>query len=114
MMELDRTGSDDALRIAVRAPRLDAAGALEFRESVLDAAREARGRVLLDLGEVEFLDSSGLGAVIAVMKALAPKATLELAALQPPVARVFRLTRLDEVITIHGAEAGATGQADAG
>jgi anti-sigma B factor antagonist len=52
---------------------------------------------------VEFLDSSGLGAVIAVMKMLGPERRLELAALGPAVERVVRLTRMDTVFTIHAA-----------
>ncbi|HMQ58565.1 MAG TPA: STAS domain-containing protein, partial [Rhizobiaceae bacterium] len=58
-------------------------------------------RVVLDLSLVEFLDSSGLGAVVAVMKSLSPEKRLELAALTPNVARVFRLTRMDGVFRIH-------------
>ena len=35
------------------------------------------------------------------MKLLAPDRVLELAGLTPSVARVFRLTRMDSVFTIH-------------
>jgi anti-sigma B factor antagonist len=52
---------------------------------------------------VHFLDSSGLGAVVGVMKLLAPERRLELAGLTPTVAKVFRLTRMDSVFTIHPA-----------
>ena len=51
--------------------------------------------------QVAFLDSSGLGAVVAAMKALGPDRPLELAGLTPTVQKVFRLTRMDSVFKIH-------------
>ena len=73
----------------------------EGNERMREIAAGAPERVILDLSRVEFLDSSGLGAVIAVMKMLGPDRRLELAALGPAVERVVRLTRMDTVFTIH-------------
>lgn len=81
-------------------PRLDAAGALAFKDHLREAVRDAPPRVVLDMGAVDFLDSSGLGAVVAARK-FVPDGALELAALTPAVARVFRLTRMDSVFTIY-------------
>lgn len=90
-----------ALVIAVNDSRVDASVAIEFKEAVR-AATEAPGNpVILDLSQVTFLDSSGLGAVVAVMKLLGAARPLELAGLTPPVAKVFRLTRMNSVFTIH-------------
>lgn len=58
-------------------------------------------RVVLDMSRVGFLDSSGLGALVAVMKFLAPARRLELACLQPNVEKVLKLTRMDTVFHIH-------------
>lgn len=87
--------------------RLDAAGVLAFKDRMRDAVRDGPKRVVLDLGLVNFLDSSGLGAVVAVRKFLTEGGGLELAALTPAVERVFRLTRMDSVFTIHPAVADA-------
>lgn len=81
--------------------RLDAAGVLAFKDRLRDVVQDAPSRVVLDLGAVNFLDSSGLGAVVAVRKFLAEGVALELAALTPAVERVFRLTRMDSVFTIY-------------
>lgn len=61
---------------------------------------EPSDRAILDLSGVAFLDSSGLGAVVAVMKMMAPDRPLELSGLTPTVDKVFRLTRMDSVFTI--------------
>jgi anti-sigma B factor antagonist len=57
--------------------------------------------VVLDLGQVTFVDSSGLGAIVAVMKSMGDGRRLDLASLTPDVAKVFRLTRMDTVFLIH-------------
>jgi len=89
------------LVIRVESTRIDAAGAIEFKEAVRQAAEQPGSPVILDLSQVTFLDSSGLGAVVAVMKLLGPARPLHLAAPQPNVAKVFRLTRMDSIFTIH-------------
>ena len=98
-LEVKEIGPD--LLIRVDDQRIDAAAAVQFRDAMRDAAEGGQSRIVLDLSTVSFVDSSGLGAIIAAMKHLGPERRLELAALQPAVARVFRLTRLDEVLTVH-------------
>jgi len=102
-MQLTATRHGDALLITVDEHRLDAAVAIAFKETVRSAASEPGAPVILDLSQVQFLDSSGLGAVVAVMKLLGPDRPLELAGLTPAVAKVFRLTRMDGVFKLHPA-----------
>jgi anti-sigma B factor antagonist len=100
-MNLTAKLQGDLLVVAAETNRIDSAGAIEFKEAMREMTRQASARVVLDLSQVRFLDSSGLGAVVAVMKMLAPERRLELSGLTPTVAKVFRLTRLDSVFTIH-------------
>lgn len=102
-MRLVPNVSGDRLVIEVAEPRIDAAVAIEFKERMRDLIKDAPERVVLELSKVGFLDSSGLGAVVAVMKLLAPERRLELAGLTPTVEKVFRLTRMDSVFVIHPA-----------
>lgn len=102
-MQLLATPAGDTLLVRVEAARIDAAVAIDFKERMRALADGPWPVVLLDLGQVDFLDSSGLGAVVAVLKHLGPDRRLELAALGPTVAKVFRLTRMDSVFTIHPA-----------
>ena len=59
------------------------------------------GRLVLDMGAVDFIDSSGLGAIVSAMKTRTEGAPLELAALTEKVVKVFRLTRMDGMFTLH-------------
>ena len=81
--------------------RIDAAVALAFKDNMRKETADAPDKVILNLGNVTFIDSSGLGAVVATMKHLAPDRQLILAGLNPNVEKVFRLTRMDQVFDIH-------------
>ena len=100
-MELVAKKQGDLLLVKVLDDRVAAACAIQFKEKMRDLATRAPRRVVLDMSRVTFLDSSGLGAVVAVMKLLGPEHQLELAALTPTVEKVFRLTRMDSVFVIH-------------
>ncbi len=96
---LARTEGDICI-VQVRDPRIDAAAALDFKETVRHETEGAPARVILDLTQVTFIDSSGLGAIVAIMKHLAPERQLMLAGLTPAVDKVFKLTRMDSVFRI--------------
>ncbi len=100
-MKIEQRRSGEVLILRVSETRLDAMVALEFKEAVMPLAGAGPARVVLDLGCVSFLDSSGLGALVGLKKYLAPERDLELAALQPQLSRVLALTRLDSVFVIH-------------
>ena len=100
-MELQADPRGGFLAILVNDDRIDAASAIQFKDRMRELTQGTTGRVVLDLAQVAFLDSSGLGAVVAAMKALGPDRPLELAGLTPTVQKVFRLTRMDSVFTIH-------------
>jgi len=98
MMRLIHRLERNCLVVTLEASRIDAAVALAFKEAMRGLPGD--GAVVLDLTRITFVDSSGLGAIVAVMKALAPR-RLHLAGLTPTVERVFRLTRMDSVFPIH-------------
>lgn len=100
-MQLETTTRDDTLIVTTNMPRIDAAIAIQFKDGMRDACDGGPARVVLDLAGVDFIDSSGLGAIVATMKLLAPDQTLELATLGENVDKVFRLTRMDSVFAIH-------------
>jgi len=80
--------------------RLDPAAAPALRSATADLANQGRFRVVLDLSEVEFVDSSGLGALIHMHKTLEPQGRLVLCGVGPKVAQLFKVTRLERVFAI--------------
>lgn len=100
-MKLDCVEKPFGLLVTVGDPRIDASVAIQFKDRMRELTQGVEGRILLDLGRVDFVDSSGLGAIVASLKLLNPGQSLELASLSPTVAKVFRLTRMDKVFPIH-------------
>lgn len=99
-MSLTSTLTDTAQIVTVNAARIDAAMAIQFKEDMRTQTSDSPERVILDLSAVEFIDSSGLGAIVAAMKQLGGGRRLDLAGLTPTVEKVFRLTRMDTVFNL--------------
>jgi anti-sigma B factor antagonist len=99
-MSLTSTVSGNAQIVTVNANRIDAAIAIQFKEDMRIETEEGPDRVILDLSSVAFIDSSGLGAIVAAMKQLDDHRRLDLAGLTPMVEKVFRLTRMDTVFQL--------------
>lgn len=98
-MSFETRGALGVLR--VDEARIDASVAIQFKDRFRDLTQHGKGDVILDLSRVVFLDSSGLGAVVAARKLLGAGRVLELAGLTPAVDRVMTLTRMFTVFPIH-------------
>ncbi len=106
-MLMSATEEGDCLIISVHEKRVDAAVAVKFKDQIRELADGPSSRVILNLSEVEFLDSSGLGAVVGAMKQLGDERRMDLAGLTPGVDKVFRMTRMDTVFQIYPDQAAA-------
>ena len=97
---LDVADNGGEMRVRVTESRIDAAIAILFKDELRKIVLSNRKPVVVDMRQVDFMDSSGLGAVIAVRKARPDGLPLILDGLTPNVERVFRLTRMDAVFEI--------------
>lgn len=100
-MNLTYTDEGSVRVITVAENRIDAAIAISFKDMIRPLTDAAANRYVVDLAQVDFVDSSGLGAIVAAMKQVPDGKSFELTSLSPNVEKVFRLTRMDTVITIH-------------
>lgn len=82
--------------------RLDASVALSFKEDVLKAIDTDKPMLVLDMEAVQFMDSSGLGSVVSVLKALGSRGKLAVCNANSALLSLFKLTRMDKVFTISG------------
>jgi anti-sigma B factor antagonist len=79
---------------------VDLGNAEEFKASVLDALEGARDAVL-DATRIEFFDSVGMGALLAIQKRLASAGgRMALAGLNETIGGIFKMVRLDVVFPI--------------
>lgn len=77
--------------------RLEARNAQALRELLVGRIEKGEHRIVLDLGQVTFMDSSALGSLIGAMKKMRPVGVLALAGATGPVLQLMKLTRMDKV-----------------
>ena len=90
----------DTLRIGgIR--ELDAVNARALRQIVIDALTDTVTNIEIDLSQTVFVDSCGLGALIALHKtACSRKGAVRLINPQPPVNQILELTRMHHIFQI--------------
>jgi anti-sigma B factor antagonist len=90
----------DVAVAVVPVEELDASNAGEFKREI-GSVLDANARLVLDLGSVRFVDSSGLGAFISCLRKLNAKGgDLKLCCMSKPVRAVFELVRMHRVFDI--------------
>jgi anti-sigma B factor antagonist len=85
------------------AGEIDVATSPELRRELHQLADREPSRIVLDLSDVTFIDSSGLGVLVGVLKRLREQdrdGVLVLEGLRGPVRKVFEITGLTELFTI--------------
>ncbi|WP_371227724.1 STAS domain-containing protein [Roseovarius sp. 2305UL8-3] len=100
-MKLETDTTNDVTILTVTDTRIDAAVAIQFKDAMRTATNNEADRVVLNMSKVKFVDSSGLGAIVAAMKHMGAGRKLDLAGLTADVDKVFRLTRMDSVFDIY-------------
>lgn len=102
-MEFSLSVSDNAGRAVVSVGgELDVYTAPELEERLAALIEEGRVAIIVDLTDVSFMDSTGLGLLIKVLKWTREKGgSLDVVANSEKTLKVFRITGLDGVISLH-------------
>jgi anti-sigma B factor antagonist len=77
--------------------RITADVAPGFKADLIEFVKRGHRTFVLDLSEVTFIDSSGLGALIASLKVIGDGGELALCGARENVANMFKLTRMNKV-----------------
>ncbi|GAB3604745.1 STAS domain-containing protein [Conyzicola nivalis] len=99
-MEFETRTIDELVTVIRGEGRLNMVSAPLLREAVTDAISKGRPRVVVDLSGVDFMDSSGLGALVGCLKtARQAGGDLRIAAPSEQVTMVLQLSNLDRILT---------------
>jgi len=100
--EFEVTASEQtALPVLRVRGEIDVASAPEFHARLSDLAGRGPEVIMVDLSEVSFIDSTGLGVLVGAEKELRQDGReLRLVVTRPQIMRLFQLTGLDEVFTV--------------
>ncbi|MBF4162156.1 STAS domain-containing protein [Nocardioides acrostichi] len=108
MIEIPVDHRADGIGVLAPSGRLNMVSARALRSAIEELVAAGHARIVLDLAETSFLDSSGLGAIIAGLKtARQAGGDLRIARPTPEVLAVFQLTNMDRLLrprdTVDGA-----------
>ena len=81
---------------------VDLATAPRLREALINLVGEGQAQIIVDLSTTEFLDSTGLGAIVTGLKRVRAKdGDMRVVCTSPRVCKVFEITSLDRVIPLY-------------
>ena len=104
------TREDDGRTVVAIAGEIDVYTAPTLRDHLSHLVADGRYRLVLDLEEVAFLDSTGLGVLVGGLKRVrAHDGSLSLVCTQERILKVFRITGLTKVFPIHASVPDALG-----
>ena len=97
-LEVQTRQTDGGVTVVAPTGRLDVAGAPALKDAMSDLAKNGPPKVVIDMEGISFVDSTGLGSVIAALKQIRHRqGELRLAAPNQQVRVVLELTTLDKV-----------------
>ncbi|HDI51023.1 anti-anti-sigma factor [candidate division KSB1 bacterium] len=93
--------SDGTARVVILESRIDVGNAERFKKILADCTKKGHYDVVVDLRNVEFMDSSGLGALVFGLREIKHRhGELKVSGLSKHVSSMFKVTRLDRIFKI--------------
>ena len=96
-MEVEIDRFDDICAVTFKDSRLDAKSSILFREKIKNMIDNNNTNIILDFNKINFIDSSGLGAIVSVLKLIGRNGKLVLCGISPIVMNSFVRTKMDKV-----------------
>ena len=102
------TREADGKTIVAVGGEIDVYTAPKLRDKITELVAGGAYDLVVDMQEVEFLDSTGLGVLVGGLKKVrAHNGSLQLVCNQDRLLKIFRITGLAKVFAIHGSQADA-------
>ena len=106
-MEITADKMGDVTVAMIPVDELDASNAGEFKRDIAPVL-QANTKLVLDLSQVRFVDSSGLGAMLSCLRQISAKSgDLKLCGMSKQVRALFELVRMHRIFDIYGTRAEA-------
>ncbi|MDQ2638678.1 MAG: STAS domain-containing protein [Actinomycetota bacterium] len=81
---------------------VDVYTAPKLREAIAASIDAGRTRLIIDVQQVAFLDSTGLGVLVGALKRVRSEGgSLDIVCTQERIAKIFEITGLDKVFGLH-------------
>lgn len=93
---MKETIQEGVMVLSPQSERMDAANSGMVKSRFVDAVNDGQQVFVIDLGAVDFMDSTGLAALMSCLKSLDDGGSIAIAAPSSKVRKLFSLTRLDK------------------
>lgn len=106
-MKIQEKSRGDIVVVQPLEARIDASVSSEFREHLERLMAQGVQKIVLNFSEVAFIDSSGLGVIVACIKKLRASGQFVLCSVCEEVYALLRLTRMDKIFHLAADETDA-------
>jgi len=101
-LKIDAHTEDDDTAVLCLAGEVDVANAGHVRDAALKLMSDSVKHLIVDLNATEYMDSTGLGTLVGLLKRMKESGgEVLIAAAQPRVKRLFEITGLNQVFRIY-------------
>lgn len=101
-MDISQQILDQNIILVHLSGRLDAVTTPKVKTVLQQLTTTEQPKIVIDLNEVSFIDSSGLAALVSGLRSARENGgTIALSGVQPQARTVFHLTMMDRVFSIH-------------
>ncbi len=91
---------DDVAVVVLPGETLEASNSEDFKQDIAPLL-EVNTKMVFDMSQIKFVDSSGFGALLSCLRKLKEQGgDLKLFALSKPVGALFRMIRMDRIVDI--------------
>ncbi|MEJ2880827.1 STAS domain-containing protein [Pedobacter sp. GR22-6] len=100
-MKIRKQQIDEIMAIIIEEKEANLSKSEHFKELVLQEVNAGRRKLIISFVNVDYIDSSFLGALVAILKSLLPlNGKLVLFGMNGDILNLFQLTRLDKIFTL--------------
>jgi anti-sigma B factor antagonist len=101
-LELE-TGERDGVSVLTLRGEIDVYTAPRMRQAIVDLVDAGSLNIVVDMGSVDFLDSTGLGVLVEGLKRVRTRGgTLAIVVTQDKIVKIFDITGLNKAFPIYG------------
>jgi anti-sigma B factor antagonist len=113
-LEVEATRGEQGSVISLRG-EIDVYTAPLLRQKIIDLVEEGTLRLVIDMSEVDFLDSTGLGVLVTGLQRISGRGgTLGLVITQDKILKIFDITKLNKAFPIYASRDEALKDSSAG
>lgn len=103
-MLIEKVSTGTTTTVTLQATRLTTDISAEFSSTVIEYVAENPDEIIIDMANCEFIDSSGLGAIMSIKKHTKDACALKLCNVGPSVMDVLKLTHMNRILDVTEAE----------